>query len=104
MKQIAFEMKLIEGNEAEYKRRHDAIWPELVNLLKETGISEYAIFLNEQTGSLFGVLKIEEELAMENLPHHPIMQKWWTYMKDIMYSHPNHSPISIPLTNVFYLA
>jgi L-rhamnose mutarotase len=103
MKQIAFEMKLIAGNEVEYKKRHDAIWPELATLLKITGISEYSIYLNEATGSLFGVLKIEDEMALELLPHQPIMQKWWAYMKDIMLTHPNDSPISIPLTNVFYL-
>ena len=66
MKQIAFEMKLIEGNEAEYKKRHDEIWPELVALLKTTGISEYAIYLNEETGSLFGVMKVQDEMALES--------------------------------------
>ena len=104
MKQIAFEMKLIVGHEAEYKKRHDAIWPELTTLLKTTGISEYAIYLNEATGSLFGVMKIEDALALDALPQQPIMQKWWAYMKDIMLTHPNDSPISIPLTNVFYLS
>jgi L-rhamnose mutarotase len=103
MKQIAFEMKLIAGNEAEYKKRHDNIWPELYALLKTTGISEYSIYLNEETGSLFGVMKIEDDLALDALPQHPMMQKWWAYMKDIMLTHPNDSPISIPLTNVFYL-
>jgi len=103
MKQIAFEMKLIEGNEAEYKKRHDEIWPELVALLKTTGISEYAIYLNEEAGSLFGVMKVQDEMALEALPQQPIMQKWWTYMKDIMLTHSNDSPISIPLTKVFYL-
>jgi len=103
MKQIAFEMKLIEGNEAEYKKRHDTIWPELFTLLKTTGISEYSIYLNEATGSLFGVMKVQDDLALDLLPQHPIMQKWWAYMKDIMLTHPNDSPISIPLTNVFYL-
>ncbi|TRZ82569.1 MAG: L-rhamnose mutarotase [Sediminibacterium sp.] len=103
MKQIAFEMKLIAGNEAEYKKRHDNIWPELYALLKTTGISEYSIYLNEETGSLFGVMKIEDDLALDALPQHPMMQKWWAYMKDIMLTHLNDSPISIPLTNVFYL-
>ncbi len=103
MKQLAFEMKLNAGQEFEYKKRHDEIWPELVTLLKTTGISEYSIYLNQETGSLFGVMKVADELALEKLPHDPIMQKWWAYMKDIMQTHPNNSPISIPLTNVFYL-
>ena len=103
MKQIAFEMKLFVGNEVEYKKRHDEIWPELATLLKTTGISEYSIYLNEETGSLFGVMKVQDELALATLSQHPIMQKWWTYMKDLMLTHPNHSPVSIPLTNIFYL-
>lgn len=103
MKQIAFEMKLIKGNEVEYKKRHDAIWPELATLLKTTGISEYAIYLNENSGSLFGVMKVKNELALEKLPKEPIMQKWWAYMKDIMLTHSTNEPLSIPLTEVFYL-
>lgn len=103
MKQIAFEMNLIAGYEAEYKKRHDEIWPELVALLKSTGISEYSIYLNEATGSLFGMMKIADELALASLPDHPVMQKWWTYMKDIMLTHSNNAPVSIPLKQVFYL-
>jgi L-rhamnose mutarotase len=103
MKQVAFEMKLNEDKKLEYKKRHDEIWPELVTLLKTTGISEYSIYLNEETGSLFGVMNISDEMALDQLPNQPIMQKWWAYMKDIMITHPNNSPVSIPLTPVFYL-
>ncbi len=53
MQRIAFTMKLHSGKEAEYRRRHDAIWPELSSLLKEAGIEEYSIFLEEATGVLF---------------------------------------------------
>ena len=38
-------MKLISGNEEEYKRRHDEIWPELIEMLRSSGISDYSIFL-----------------------------------------------------------
>ncbi len=62
MKRIAFKMKLFKGCEEEYKKRHDAIWPELEALLKETGIEDYSIFLDEETNSLFGVLKIEDAI------------------------------------------
>lgn len=96
-------MKVFPGMEEEYKRRHDAIWPELSELLKTTGISSYSIFLDKADGSLFGVLHVEDEMKMEALPQHPVMKKWWTYMKDIMETDTDHSPISIPLTEVFYL-
>ncbi len=103
MLRIAFKMKLFKGYEDEYKKRHDAVWPELKELLKETGISDYSIFLDEETNSLFGVLKAQESLKPEELPHHPVMKKWWDYMKDIMETNSDNSPVSIPLKEVFYL-
>jgi L-rhamnose mutarotase len=103
MHRLAFKMKLLPGFEAEYKKRHDEIWPELQRLLKQSGIGEYSIFLDEETRSLFGVLKITDPENMDQLPHHEVMQRWWKYMSDIMESNPDHSPVSIALKEVFYL-
>jgi L-rhamnose mutarotase len=103
MERVAFKMKLFPGKEAEYLKRHDEIWPELVQLLKETGIIDYSIFLDKETFSLFGVLKIDSSIALDDLPKHPVMKRWWQYMGDIMESNPDNSPVSIPLTEVFYL-
>jgi L-rhamnose mutarotase len=103
MSRLAFKMKLFPGFEAEYKKRHDEIWPDLVELLKQSGISEYSIFLDEETNSLFGVLDITDVKNMDNLPQHEVMQRWWKYMADIMKSNPDHSPVSVPLKEVFYL-
>ena len=103
MNRIAFKMKLMPGNELEYQKRHDEIWPELAALLKETGISEYSIFLDQETNSLFGFLKVDDQNLMDSLPTSAIMQKWWAYMSDIMETNPNHSPLSSPLKEVFYL-
>ncbi|MEN9414996.1 MAG: L-rhamnose mutarotase, partial [Bacteroidota bacterium] len=89
---IAFKMKLNAGCEEEYRRRHDEIWPELSDLLRETGISDYSIFLDSETNALFGVLRTEEPRKMDELPHHPVMQKWWAYMADIMETNPDNSP------------
>jgi L-rhamnose mutarotase len=104
MKRVAFKMQLFEGKVEEYKRRHDEIWEDLVKLLKDTGIEEYSIFLDEKTLSLFGVLKISDALKLDDLPKQAIMQKWWAYMSDIMASNTDNSPVSIPLKEVFYLA
>lgn len=103
MKRVSFKMKLFPGKEAEYKKRHDELWPELTSLLKEAGISRYSIFLDEETNILFGVLDIEDEKALDALPAQPVMKRWWAYMKDIMESNPDNSPVSIPLKEVFYL-
>ena len=103
MHRIAFKMKLFPGFEEEYKKRHDKLWPELEVLLKEAGISEYSIFLDPDTNSLIGILKAEHPENLDNLPKHEVMQRWWIYMADIMESNPDHSPVSIPLKEVFYL-
>jgi L-rhamnose mutarotase len=103
MQRVSFKMKLFAGQLEEYKRRHDEIWPELVSLLKETGINEYSIFLDEETNILFGMLHIDNPALLNTLPENPIMQKWWAYMKDIMESNPDNSPISTPLQEVFFM-
>jgi len=96
-------MQLHKGFEAEYKKRHDELWPELKELLKQTGVSDYSIFLDETTNSLFATLLVNDESKLNDLPSHPVMQKWWAYMKDIMQSNEDNSPTSIPLKEVFYL-
>jgi L-rhamnose mutarotase len=103
MARIAFKMQLFKGFEEEYKKRHDEIWPELSSLLKQNGISDYSIFLDAQTNSLFGVMQAEDPAVLDQLPREEVMQRWWKYMADIMESNPDNSPVSIPLQEVFYL-
>ena len=100
---IAFKMQLHKGFKEEYKRRHETLWPELKELLKVAGINEYSIFLDETTYSLFGVMKATDLNALDDLPNHPVMKKWWAYMKDIMETNEDNSPVNISLKEVFYL-
>jgi len=103
MKKIAFMMKLLPGQSAEYRKRHDEIWPELKSLLQNSGIRNYSIFLDESTNQLFGYLQISNEQELEKLPEEPVMKKWWAYMSDIMETNEDNSPVSISLREVFYL-
>lgn len=103
MKRAAFKMKLKKGFEVEYKKRHDAIWPDLSRLLKEAGISDYSIFLDEETLTLFAVQKLSENNSVETLSSSRILRKWWDYMADIMETNKDNSPIVIGLTEVFHL-
>lgn len=103
MKRVAFKMKLFPGFEEEYRKRHNELWPELEALLKQSGISEYSIFLDPMTNALFGVLKAEDPAALNDLPQHEMMQRWWKHMSDIMETNPDNSPVSLPLQEVFYL-
>lgn len=103
MQRIGSVMKLLPGFEEEYERRHREIWPDLVALLKQSGIRNYSIFLDKGSGNLFAFLESEQQELRNALPAHAIMQKWWLYMKDIMETNEDHSPVSIPLKEVFYL-
>ncbi len=99
----AFKMKLKPGMKAEYIKRHDEIWPELVSLLKEAGISDYSIHLDEETHMLFGVLWRRKDHTMNDLPHHTVMKKWWAHMVDIMECRPNNEPVAVALETVFHM-
>ncbi|WP_216821464.1 L-rhamnose mutarotase [Tabrizicola sp. TH137] len=103
MEKFAFKMHLNPGMEEEYRRRHDEIWPELVALLKDAGVQDYSIHLDPETNILFGVLWRRKEHGMDALPAHPVMQRWWAHMSDIMASHPNNEPVAVPLVPVFHM-
>lgn len=103
MEKYAFRMQLNPGAEAEYKRRHDAIWPELLALLHEAGVQDYSIHLDPQTLILFGVLWRQKDHAMADLPAHPVMRRWWAHMADIMQCHPDNEPVATPLIPMFHM-
>ena len=103
MKRVAFKMYLNEGQKEEYKRRHDEIWPGLKQLLKDAGISEYSIFLDEETNILFAFQKVSGDGGSQDLGKTEIVQKWWKYMADVMKTNPDNSPVSVGLDEVFYM-
>ena len=103
MKRLAFKMQLKLGQKETYIQRHNAIWPELKKLLEEAGISEYSIFLDEETNTLFAFQKVEGTSGSQDLDKNPIVKKWWDFMADIMEVNPDNSPISASLEEVFYL-
>jgi len=103
MNRTAFKMKLKPGCEAEYKKRHDEIWPELAELIRNSGVHDYSIFLDHETNILFAVQKQSGDQSSQDLGSNPVVRKWWAYMSDIMEANPDQSPVTIPLTEVFYL-
>jgi len=103
MKRLAFKMHLNPGQKEEYKKRHNEIWPELKKLLKESGVSGYSIFLDEETNILFAFQKVSGDGGSQDLGQTEIVQKWWKYMADIMETNPDNSPVSVPLEEVFYM-
>jgi|ERR1019366_3392353 L-rhamnose mutarotase len=103
MQRRAFKMQLKPGVVAEYKKRHDEIWPALAAVLKATGVSDYSIFLDEETLTLFAMQKLSDGNTAAELPNLPIVRKWWNYMAPLMETHSDNSPVALPLEEVFHL-
>ena len=99
----AFKMMLNPGMKDEYKKRHDEIFPELVDLLHEAGVKDYSIHLDEETNTLFGVLWRRKDHTMDDLPNHPVMKRWWAHVADIMETKPDNEPVVVPLETVFHM-
>ncbi|WP_449396547.1 L-rhamnose mutarotase [Devosia riboflavina] len=99
----AFKMRLNPGMTDEYKKRHDEIFPELVDLLHEAGVKDYSIHLDEETNTLFGVLWRRKDHTMADLPKTAVMQRWWAHMADIMATNEKNEPISVDLLPVFWM-
>ena len=96
-------MKLLPGFKEEYRKRHREIWPELVTLLKNEGIGNYSIFLDEETNILFAYQEQSGESTSQDLGSTEIVKKWWKFMADIMETNPDNSPLTYPLDQVFFM-
>jgi L-rhamnose mutarotase len=103
MNRTAFKMKMLPGFKEEYRRRHNEIWPELVELLKNEGIGNYSIFLDEETDTLFAYQEQTGESSSQELGSTEIVKKWWKYMSDIMETNEDYSPVTRPLEQVFHM-
>tara|TARA_Y100000815_G_scaffold252699_2_gene257273 strand:- start:132794 stop:133183 length:390 start_codon:yes stop_codon:yes gene_type:complete len=98
---IAFRMVLNPGQAAEYKRRHDAIWPELTTALRKAGVSDYTIWLDPETNHLFATLLLAEDNSLADVPKTEINRRWWDFMADIMAYDDNNQPVQAPLEKMF---
>ena len=103
MTRHGFKMKLKPGNQAEYKRRHDEIWPELVDLLRAHGLRDYHIFHDEETDILFAVQHRTDDATPDELRKDPLMKRWFAHMGDIMETNEDGSPVMTPLVEVFHM-
>jgi L-rhamnose mutarotase len=99
----AFRMSVHQGHEEEYARRHNPIWQELADTLVSHGVSSYSIFLDAETGDLFAYAEIESEERWDAIASTDVCRRWWRHMREIMPAHPDATPISRPLREVFRL-
>ena len=99
----AFKMKLLPGAEEEYEKRHNMLWDDMKDSIHRHGGSNYSIFLDRETGTLFGYIEIEDEKLWNAQADDPVNRKWWDFMADIMEVNDDNSPVSVELKNVFHL-
>lgn len=104
MERMASIMYLKDGFSEEYKARHDDLWPEMEQALKEHGAQNYSIFLDDNTHVLFAYLEVENREKYDKIAETEICKKWWAYMEPLMETNEDNSPVSKNLTSVFYLA
>ncbi len=97
----AFMMQVHAGHETEYERRHNPIWPELEAVLHQHGVHNYSIYLEPESRRLFAYCEIESEDRWNAIAQTTAARKWWAYMRDLMPSHPDNSPVAAPLREVF---
>ncbi|MEQ1645998.1 MAG: L-rhamnose mutarotase [Pyrinomonadaceae bacterium] len=85
----------------EYERRHQPIWEELETTLKEHGVANYSIYLAANTNQLFGYVEIESEERWAAIADTEVCKRWWAFMKDVMPTKRDNSPVSVELREVF---
>jgi L-rhamnose mutarotase len=103
IKRFGTKMKLYPGFKEEYRKRHDELWPEMVNLMKKEGIGNYSIFIDPESDILFSYFELTSSYSEKNHSSNEIVKRWWKYMSDIMETHPDYSPVTVELEQVFYL-
>jgi L-rhamnose mutarotase len=99
----AFVMKVYPDMHEEYEKRHNEIWPEMVDELRRHGGKNYSIFLDKDTNTLFGYVEIENEEKWNQMALTEINQKWWKFMEPVMDTNLDSSPVSKDLKEVFHM-
>ena len=99
----ALVMQVHPGKHAEYRKRHNPIWPELEATLREHGAHNYSIFLDSATNQLFAYVEIESQKRWDSVAKTAICKKWWKHMREIMPSNQDNSPVSKELKEVFHM-
>ena len=87
----------------EYERRHNNLFPEMREALKDAGAHNYSIYLDKKTGNLFTYLKVDDIEKYNRISETEACKKWWAYMEPIMDTNSDQSPVAFDLHEVFHL-
>ena len=99
----AFLMSVNADAHDEYESRHTPIRDDLYEVLKRHGVTNYSIFLERATSQLFGYAEVESEEIWAAVADTDECRRWWAYMKDVMPSNDDNSPVSVNLDEVFHI-
>ena len=82
MPRYAFKLRVRAEAVADYEREHQRVWPELLQKLKEVGVSDYSIFRRGQ--DLFLTLRVDDfEKAWDELDRDPVNRRWQEFMSNL---------------------
>lgn len=91
MERVGFTMRLLPGREAEYRRRHAAVWPEMMAALKAAGAHDYSIYLDGDR--LFACLDVEDFDAFRSaMAATEVNERWQAEMASLI------DPLTDPAT------
>jgi len=83
VQRIAFLMRIQPGTEKEYRRRHQQVWPELLEDLKRAGCQNYSIYLRGT--ELFAYMEVEDlQRYLEIMATSLASERWEAHMSDIL--------------------
>jgi L-rhamnose mutarotase len=106
MKRVGFLLKVNQDKIEEYKKYHEAVWPEMLAALRRTGWHNYSLFMRDD-GLLFGYFETPNSFqsALEGMAKEEINTKWQEFMapyfENLGATHPDESMIE--LEEVFHL-
>ena len=86
MERLCFTFEIRPGTEAEYKRRHDEIWPELVDAIKDAGFANYSLFRRGTEIVAYVECHPDVETAFAKLGPNDANARWSKWFEDIIVS------------------
>jgi len=91
MERVGFTMRLLPGQEAEYRRRHASVWPEMLEALKAAGCRDYSIFI--RGADLFAYLVVDDFATFRtSMAASPVNARWQAEMAELI------DPLTDPVT------
>ncbi|MFF1838577.1 L-rhamnose mutarotase [Streptomyces sp. NPDC058231] len=104
MQRVCFLLQVRKDRVDEYRRRHTAVWPEMLAALSAAGWHNYSLFLRED-GLLVGYLETEDfEAARTAMARTGVNTRWQQEMADFFEQPEAADEAMVPLAEVFHLA